>query len=71
MEIKEVPIKDSIKLDQFLKWAGITGTGGQSKILINDKRVKVNGKVENKRGRKILPGDIIEVEQVGKFKVTG
>lgn len=62
-------IKDTIKLDQFLKWAGITATGGQSKILIQNHKVKVNGKVETRRSREIVPGDLIEVENVGQFKV--
>lgn len=68
--IKEITIKDTIKLDQFLKWAGITSTGGQSKILIQSDQVKVNGELENRRGKKISPGDIVEVEGIGKFKVV-
>lgn len=69
--IKEIAVKDTIKLDQFLKWAGITGTGGQSKIIIQSNQVKVNGELETRRGRKILPGDLIEVAGIGKFKVVG
>ncbi|MEG6617227.1 RNA-binding S4 domain-containing protein [Peptococcaceae bacterium 1198_IL3148] len=68
--MKEIAIKDNIKLDQFLKWAGITSTGGQSKVLIQSNQVKVNGSIENRRGKKILPGDIVEVDGIGKFKVV-
>ena len=67
--IKEIAIKDTIKLDQFLKWAGVTGTGGQSKVLIQSNTVKVNGELENRRGRKISPGDLIEIEGSGTFRV--
>ena len=46
-----------MKLDQFLKWHGIADTGGQAKILILSGKVKVNGFVETRRGRKLTEGD--------------
>ena len=49
----------SINLDQFLKWQGIAETGGQAKQLIQDGRVRVNGQVERRRGRKLVEGDIV------------
>ncbi|XGV99538.1 MAG: RNA-binding S4 domain-containing protein [Leptolyngbya sp. BL-A-14] len=48
---------DVIKLDQFLKAAGIVSTGGQAKLLIQSGEVKVNGSVETRRGRKLVVGD--------------
>ncbi len=48
-----------IKLDQFLKWQGIAETGGQAKQLIQDGRVRVNGQVETRRGRKLFTGDTV------------
>ncbi|MBW4690957.1 MAG: RNA-binding S4 domain-containing protein [Lyngbya sp. HA4199-MV5] len=48
---------DVIKLDQFLKAAGIVSTGGQAKLLIQSGEVKVNGTVETRRGRKLILGD--------------
>ena len=51
-----------IKLDQFLKLADIDSTGGHAKFLIQEGVVKVNGEVETRRGKKIRPGDLIEVE---------
>jgi len=66
-----VPIKEEhIRLDQFLKWAALTDSGGQSKMLILSEQVKVNGKTETKRTRILLPGYIIEVVDIAKFKVT-
>ncbi len=60
----------TITLDQFLKFAGIVGTGGQAKALIQGGEVRVNGQVETRRGRKLKPGDIIHFE--GKsFEVAG
>lgn len=50
-----------IKLDQFLKFAGITSTGGQAKLMIIDGEVKVNGMVETRRGRKLVDDDEVTV----------
>ncbi len=60
--MKEVKINtEFIKLDQFLKFEGIVGTGGEAKNIINDGLVKVNGKVELARGKKLYKGDVVEV----------
>lgn len=50
-----------IKLDQFLKLQGMVSTGGEAKSLIQNSEVKVNGDVENRRGRKLSPGDVVEL----------
>ncbi|MNC62175.1 hypothetical protein D3C75_1121730 [compost metagenome] len=60
-----------IKLDQFLKLADCVSTGGMAKALLQEGDVKVNGEVEERRGRKLYPNDIVEVTDCGSFKVTG
>jgi ribosome-associated protein len=50
-----------IKLDQFLKFSGITATGGQAKWMIVDGEVKVNGIIETRRGRKLVDDDEVTV----------
>lgn len=52
---------DIIKLDSFLKWAGIASTGSEAKFLISEGNIKVNGLVETQRGKKLKKGDIIEL----------
>ncbi len=52
---------NTIKLDQFLKLAGIAPTGGQAKLMIQGGDVLVNGITETRRGRKLLPGDRVTV----------
>ncbi|MBP7072933.1 MAG: RNA-binding S4 domain-containing protein [Clostridia bacterium] len=52
---------DFIKLDQFLKFENIAGTGGEAKNMIMDGLVKVNGSTEKARGKKLRKGDVIEV----------
>ena len=51
-----------IKLDSFLKWAGIVVNGSDAKFLISEGMVKVNDETEFRRGRKLTKGDKIEVE---------
>ena len=51
-----------IKLDQALKLADVASTGGHAKFLILEGLVKVNGEVETRRGKKVRPGDTVEVE---------
>ncbi len=50
-----------IKLDSFLKAVNVTSSGGEAKMLITGGEVTVNGAVEQRRGRKLHPGDRVEV----------
>ncbi len=68
--MKEVKITtEFIKLDQLLKFAEISQSGGESKVFIKSEEVKVNGKIATERGKKIRSGDVIEVEGFAKFSV--
>ena len=58
-----------IKLDQFLKLAECVPTGGMAKALLQDQAIKVNGELEERRGRKLYPGDQVDVEGAGSFVV--
>lgn len=61
--MEEITIKDDfIKLGQALKLAELAGSGVDAKFMIEDGIVSVNGKVELRRGRKVRPGDVIELE---------
>jgi ribosome-associated protein len=53
--------KTVIKLDQFLKLKGVTATGGQAKWMIQGGDVQVNGVLETRRGRQLIPGDQVMV----------
>ncbi|WP_448572855.1 RNA-binding S4 domain-containing protein [Trichothermofontia sp.] len=50
-----------IKLDQFLKWVGVTATGGQAKMIIQAGEVRVNGERVTQRGRQLKTGDRVTV----------
>lgn len=61
--MKEIKIEgEYIKLDQFLKFSEVAQSGGHAKIIIKEGGVLVNGEVNSQRGKKLRPGDIIEVE---------
>ena len=51
-----------IKLQDLLKLAGLTYTGGEAKVMVQEGLVKVNGEVCTMRGKKIRPGDRVEFE---------
>ena len=51
-----------IKLQDILKLAGLTYTGGEAKVMVQEGLVKVNGEVCTMRGKKIRPGDTVEFE---------
>jgi len=51
-----------IKLGQLLKLTHIISSGGEEKIYVATREILVNGQLENRRGRKLYPSDVIEVE---------
>jgi ribosome-associated protein len=50
----DVPIgSESIRLGQFLKFAGLLDSGGDVKEAVIDGLVTVNGEVDRRRGRQL------------------
>jgi ribosome-associated protein len=59
--MKTVTLKEEyIKLGQALKAAGLVDSGVEAKIVITGGEVKVNGEVDERRGRKLYDGDMVE-----------
>ena len=52
-----------IKLDQFLKFVGIAESGGHAKEIIAEAVVYINGDVCTQRGKKVVVGDKIEIDE--------
>lgn len=50
-----------IKLDQLLKFSGVVGSGSDAKDMILSEKVTLNGEITTQRGRKIYPGDTVEI----------
>ncbi|WP_279631045.1 RNA-binding S4 domain-containing protein [Rathayibacter sp. VKM Ac-2759] len=58
--IDDVPLDgESIRLGQFLKFAGILDSGGEVKEAVADGLVSVNGEVDRRRGRQLVVGDVV------------
>ena len=64
MDKKNIIIKtDFIRLDQLLKWTNSVVSGSEAKLLIEEGKIKVNQEIEYRRGRKIFPGDLVDLDQ--------
>ena len=64
-QVEEIGIRtEFIKLDSFLKYAGVTETGGQAKEAVMEGLVLVNGEVCTMRGKKIRPGDVVAIDNL-------
>lgn len=58
--VRDVPISsESIRLGQFLKYAGMIDSGADAKGVIGDGLVRVNDAVETRRGRQLQHGDTV------------
>lgn len=65
--MKEITVAidtEYIKLDQFLKFAGIADSGSFAKLMIQQEDVLVNGQVCTQRGKKLRPGDKVNVKEM-------
>ena len=52
-----------IRLDALLKFAGLVGTGGEAKTVVQEGLVSVNGEVCTMRGKKLYPGDKVRFDR--------
>lgn len=69
--MENIEIKtDVIQMDQLLKWAGIIESGGQMKFMIEDQVIKLNQVLVTEKRKKVFPGDILEINGVGTWKVV-
>ncbi|MDR1991397.1 MAG: S4 domain-containing protein YaaA [Mycoplasmataceae bacterium] len=53
---------DFITLGCFLKYSKIITNGGQAKTFLSTNEVLINGKIENRRGKKMRSGDLVIVQ---------
>jgi ribosome-associated protein len=55
--VREVPIE----LCQFIKFGGLSESGGEAKQLISEGLVLLNGAVETRKRKKLVAGDQVRV----------
>jgi S4 domain protein YaaA len=69
--MQEIPItSEFITLGQFLKLAGLVDSGGEVKTYLAETSIQINGEHDNRRGRKLFPGDTITVEKGESFQIV-
>lgn len=56
-----------ITLGQFLKEINVISSGGMAKFYLSEHSVFVDNELENRRGRKLYPGMMIEIPEMGTF----
>ena len=61
---------DEITLGQFLKYADIIDSGGMTKWFLENHDILVNWEPEKRRGKKLHPGDTVEIKGVGVYKLV-
>lgn len=61
--MKEDKAGKYIELNAFLKLKSIAATGGQAKLLIRSRDVKVDGQPETRVKRKLRPGAVVEYKE--------
>lgn len=60
-----------ITLGQFLKMTNVITSGGMAKWFLEEYVVYVNGEEEQRRGKKLRNGDVIDVPEIGRFLIIG
>ncbi len=58
--LRDVEVKGEIRLGQFLKLAELVESGAEAKDIIAAGQVLVNEQIEERRGRQLVDGDIVQ-----------
>lgn len=60
--MEEIKIKgEFLKLEQLLKIVDLISSGGEAKFFLQNNEILVNDELDNRRGRKLYPGDIVKI----------
>ena len=70
--MRDIPIRgEMIRLGQLLQVAGLVESGGEVKRFLAETQVLVNGEPDTRRGRQLVPGDVVEVAGHDPLRVQG
>ena len=59
-----------ITLGQFLKLTSIAPSGGLVKAILAEYKISVNDTPDNRRGKKLYPGDKVTIKTIGEYRIT-
>lgn len=68
--MEDVKIKtEYITLGQLIKFLSLVGSGGEVKFFLMENNILLNGEPELRRGKKIYPEDIIQINKES-YRIT-
>lgn len=59
-----------VTLGQLLKMTDAISSGGMAKWFLHENDVYVNGEIDDRRGRKLRDGDVVNIPGVGRFRIV-
>lgn len=62
--------REYVTLGQVLKMTDTISSGGMAKWFLSEHEVFINGEAEDRRGRKVRHGDVINIPGVGRFSIV-
>ncbi|MFJ7408463.1 MULTISPECIES: S4 domain-containing protein YaaA [unclassified Lysinibacillus] len=70
--MKDIEIDvEFVTLGQLLKMTDAISSGGMAKWFLHENDVYVNGEVDDRRGRKLRNGDVVNIPRSGRFRIVG
>ncbi|MEG0260112.1 MAG: S4 domain-containing protein YaaA [Lysinibacillus sp.] len=70
--MKDITIDtEYITLGQLLKITDAISSGGMAKWFLQEHEVFVNGEIDDRRGRKLRDGDLVNIPGCGRFRIIG
>lgn len=68
--MKDIKITtEYITLGQLVKFLSLVGSGGEVKFFLLENEILINGEIDNRRGRKIYPNDLVAINNQ-RYKIV-
>ncbi|MGD9964452.1 MAG: S4 domain-containing protein YaaA [Candidatus Izemoplasmatales bacterium] len=63
--MKDIKIQtEYITLGQLIKFLSLVNSGGEVKFFLMENQIVLNDEIENRRGKKIYPNDIVKINNI-------
>lgn len=64
-QMKDIKIQtEYITLGQLIKFLSLVNSGGEVKFFLMENQIVLNNEIENRRGKKIYPDDIVKINNI-------
>jgi S4 domain protein YaaA len=64
-QMKDIKIQtEYITLGQLIKFLSLVNSGGEVKFFLMENQIVLNDEIENRRGKKIYPNDIVKINNI-------